>query len=242
LPAPTRMPARKSHKNLLGVSQRVRTCPGVSQRLRQCHAPHRAVVLMGCQRPNLGIRCNAWCRVCAKSRKLLPTPAKDGRRLGRQRPGTERVTPCLPGRLQRFLRVLVAATHRRSRGRDECRAPRQRRGDDREESRRAVGGGHHFRRLSTEMDLWPNAARCLRPPAEDPERRRGRPTGDERATLDGGVPEPLALRGRKRANASDDLARLRAPCSPSHPPHSRPGPARQAHPTARPVTGHAEGA
>jgi hypothetical protein len=124
--------AEKSHKNLLGVSRRVRKCPGVSERLRQCHAPHRAVVSMGCQRPNLGIRCNAWCRVLAKSRKLRPTPAKAGCRRGRQRPGTERVTPCLPGRLQRFLPVLVAAIHRRARGRDERRAPRQRRGHDRE--------------------------------------------------------------------------------------------------------------
>jgi hypothetical protein len=122
----------KSHKNLLGVSQRVRKCPGVSERLRQWHAPCRAVGLMGCQRPNLGIRCNAWCRVCAKSRKLWPTPAKAGDRLGLQRPGTERVTPCLPGRLQRFLKVLVAATHRRLRGCDERWAPRQRRGNDRE--------------------------------------------------------------------------------------------------------------
>ncbi len=81
LPVPARMPAEKSHKNLLAVSQRVRACPGVSERLRQRHAPHRAVVLMGCQRPNLGIWCDAWCRVCAKSRKLRPTPAKAGCRL-----------------------------------------------------------------------------------------------------------------------------------------------------------------
>jgi hypothetical protein len=107
------------------VSRRVRASQAVSR------APHRAVVLMGCQRPNLGIRCNAWCRVCAKSRKLLPTPAKAGCRLGRQRPGAERVTPCLPGRLQRSLQLLVAATYRRSRIRDERRAPGQRRGNDR---------------------------------------------------------------------------------------------------------------
>jgi hypothetical protein len=111
----------------------VTACQEVSWRVRASQAvsaPHRAVVLMGCQRPSLGIRCNAWCKVCAKSRMLRPTPAKAGCRLGRQRPGAERVTPCLPLLLQRFLPVLVAATHRRPRGRDERRAPRQRRGND----------------------------------------------------------------------------------------------------------------
>src|SRR5216684_8593317 len=32
----------------------------------------------------------------------------------------------------------------------------------------------------------------------------------------------MALRGRKTAHAANDLARLRAPCSASHPPHPRP--------------------
>jgi hypothetical protein len=113
----------------------VRECqevPGVSERLRQCHAPHRTFVSMGCQRPNLPIPCDAWCMVCAKSMKLRPTPAKAVCRLGRMRPGAERVTPCLPGRLQRGLQSLDSAMHRRTRVRDERRAPRQRRGNDRE--------------------------------------------------------------------------------------------------------------
>jgi len=57
---------------------------------------------------------------------MLPTPANSWCRHGLQRPGTERVTPCLPGRLQRALRLRDTGARRRW-GVAHCE-PNQRRG------------------------------------------------------------------------------------------------------------------
>ena len=120
----------KSHKNLRGVSQSVRKCHRVSRGVRACHALQITLVSRYCRVRELEIPCGAWRqRLLITWWRLQPRPALAGFGLARTAPGTERVTPCLPGRSQRVSQIAVTANCRNGSDRDERGTPWHRRGN-----------------------------------------------------------------------------------------------------------------